>query len=137
MLDLLHTKLSDPMLNQASILTNLLLQETHKSPLILDDYMMKVVAWLLGFLFVSLVSIIVWLAKGVFNELKTIGEKQDRNREQIQSLEDKLSTMKEDLSSLKKSNSESNVQLNQLETKVALHGQWIRLRGGDIEWKDS
>lgn len=104
--------------------------------LMLDTYMVQVVAWLLGFLFVSLVSIIVWLAKGVFSKLETISEKQDKNREQISSLEDKLSTVKEDLSSLKDNNNNINIRMSQAETKIALHAQWIRLRGGDIDWNN-
>lgn len=100
--------------------------------LILDSYMVQVVTWLLVFLFSSLIAIIVWLAKGVLNKLETVSDKQDRNQNQMASVENKLNSVRDDMAEIKNDNADIKIRLNSAETKIALHAQWIRIKGGDI-----
>lgn len=68
--------------------------------IILDPHMIEVVGWLLLFLFTSLVGIIVWLAKGVWDKLQIVSNKQDVNYNAMSTMQSHMSHMRNDLDSM-------------------------------------
>ena len=89
-----------------------LLQKT----VIIDEHLMQVGVYLLGFLFISLVAIIVWLAKSVMDAMKVITAKQEDNIKNISILKNGIIDFKQNFEDI----FEKLEELPRLSEKTAL-----------------
>lgn len=89
-----------------------LLQKT----VIIDEHLMQVGVYLLGFLFISLVAIIVWLAKSVMDAMKVITVKQEDNIKNISILKTGIGNFKQNFEDI----FEKLEELPKLSEKTAL-----------------
>lgn len=67
----------------------------------IDPLIIKFVGWLLGFLFASLVAIIVWLAKGLLKKINSIIKNQESDTIERTSMKKDIDVIKNDLTDIK------------------------------------
>lgn len=68
----------------------------------IDTHLVQILTWVLGFLMLSLISIIVWLAKTMNQKMDSIGTKQDNLSMDVSALKNQIGTVTGDVAEIYK-----------------------------------